>query len=55
MAERTGTIGRIWRHFDLKSADPLSMDKVDDAVGLYRPNGPRCCASTRNRRRRTAE
>jgi transposase len=48
MAERSGlsksTIGRIWRHFDLKphvqdgfklSNDPLFVEKVVDVVGLY--------------------
>jgi transposase len=48
MAKRVGlspsTIGRIWRHFDLKphlvdgfklSTDPQFVDKVVDVVGLY--------------------
>jgi transposase len=48
MASRSGlsrsTIGRIWRHFDLKphlsdgfkiSSDPLFVEKVVDVVGLY--------------------
>jgi transposase len=48
MARRSGlsksTIGRIWRHFDLKphlqdsfklSTDPLFIEKVVDVVGLY--------------------
>jgi hypothetical protein len=48
MAKRAGlspsTIGRIWRHFDLKphlvdgfklSTDPQFVDKVVDVVGLY--------------------
>ncbi|QBI53541.1 IS630 family transposase [Streptomonospora litoralis] len=48
MARRSGlsrsTIGRIWRHFDLKphrtegfkiSTDPLFVEKVVDVVGLY--------------------
>ena len=55
MAQKSGlsksTIGRIWRHFDLKphlvdgfklSTDPLFVAKVVDVVGLYlNPRAPR--------------